>query len=136
MDNLGITIWFAFALLSAIVCVKLAAKNNLSTFVAAFFGFFAPILSLVVYAYINSDLYKRVHGAPGRSASLKKWSYVLGGVFLIAVGLSGLNDGASVIDVIWYIAIVIGGGYLISLGFKKNETHPTEKVSSSTGTTA
>ncbi len=119
MENTGIIIWFTFALISAVVCYKLAVKNKLNAGLAAVIGFLAPILSLAVYAYINSSMYKRLHDAPARSSNLKKWSFVIGGVLLIFGGLANLNDGGTTGDSIWYIIVILGGGYLIYHGFTK-----------------
>lgn len=112
-----ILIWFIFLAISAAICYKLALKNKLNTNIALFAGFLVPILAPFAYMYIGSRLYKRVHNSPARSNALKRWSYIIGGVLLVLVGLSSLNDSRTMGDTVWYAIVIIGGGYLAYYGF-------------------
>ena len=121
MENLGIIVWLTLALTSAVLCYKLAAKNKLNTSFAAVIGFLAPVLSPIIYTYINSGIYRKLHSKPGRSSGLKKWSLIIGGVLLIFIGFTSSNDAEPTQSIIWITVLTLVGIYLIWQGFTKHK---------------
>jgi hypothetical protein len=108
----GLSIW---------TCRRIAKKKGWSTVLAVVIGLIAPIVGPAVYFYTDSNFYKKLHSGP-KSKGLKKWSFLLGGIFLIWSGLNlGFYDSESgtTDNNVGMILFVAGGIYLIRIGNKK-----------------
>jgi len=130
-------LWIIVAIVSALISYKFASKSGLDPWLAFVAGLFLPIItpiiyfmvylfssscgSPIIYFYKKTSLYRKIHENKARDIWLKKYSYVLAGLFIFFAGLDNFTSGYSkeFIDKIWAIVIVVCGVYLIYHGFTK-----------------
>jgi hypothetical protein len=133
--------WIVVAIVSGLISYKFASKSGLDPWLAFVAGLLLPIItpaiyfivyimvhlfpssygSPIIYFYKKTSLYRKIHENKTRDLWLKKYSYILAGLFIFFAGLDNFTSEYSqeFTDKIWAIVIVVCGAYLIYQGFTK-----------------